>query len=266
MLVFTYHSISNGPAPLCIPVERFAQQLDFLQDAGWKPAPLRELVRSLDRPQEDRKRFALTFDDGYRDFAEAAWPLLRERDLPATLFTVASGDRENLAGGIGAPLVPLSELRSLADEGVEIAAHGIEHTDLRGLDDSQLASELKGGRATLENASGRSIENFAYPFGSYDDRVRAAAARCFRCAFTTQLAALHCESDPHALPRVDAFYLDDPRLRLALQRGNPDSWLRTRRWLRRARGSEPRRAIPRRPRASAQHSHHAPQRRLSQCP
>ncbi|MGX6450004.1 polysaccharide deacetylase family protein, partial [Patulibacter sp. S7RM1-6] len=32
------------------------------------------------------RRVALTFDDGYRDTAEVAWPRLRARGLPATLF------------------------------------------------------------------------------------------------------------------------------------------------------------------------------------
>jgi hypothetical protein len=71
-----------------------------------------------------------------------------------------------------------------------------------------------------------------------------SAAAEFRAAFTTQLGAIPASADPWAMPRVDGYYLNDPWLQRALRSGRGDFYLWTRRWLRRARGSEPRRPIP----------------------
>ena len=110
MWVLTYHSISDGPPPLCTTSQQLAEQVDFLIGLGWEPTSLRAGIdefesvapASLSSPP----RFAATFDDGYRDFADHALPVLEARGIPATLFSVATYEREQLAGGIdGAPLL-----------------------------------------------------------------------------------------------------------------------------------------------------------------
>ncbi|MEZ4218136.1 MAG: polysaccharide deacetylase family protein [Myxococcota bacterium] len=238
--VLTYHSISSGPPPLCVDAARLGAQLDFLRAAGFEPVPLRAWATRGGR------HFAVTFDDGYADFAECALPVLRARGVPATLFAVASEERGRIAGGIaGARLLEADELRRVAAEpGIEVAGHGVDHVDLTTLADDALARELAQGAERLADWTGRRVEHFAYPFGAFDARVRAAAERAYRASFTTQLAAVPAAADPHAVPRIDAYYLDDPGLRRAVRAGRSDGWLARRRFLRRLRGSEPRRPVP----------------------
>jgi peptidoglycan/xylan/chitin deacetylase (PgdA/CDA1 family) len=259
MLVLTYHSISPGPAPLCVTALRLAEQLDALAALGWRGIALSELEARITGPEapsaESERLFAITFDDGYRDFLEAALPVLETRGLPATLFALppidatraGAADAAQVPGGTDAPILSREELRSVAGRGVEIGAHGVSHCDLTRLDAAALDRELEQARRTLEDASAARVERLAYPFGRFDHRVREAAGRRFRTAFTTQLAPVARGVDPLAIPRVDAFYLDSPGLRRALADGRPERWLTPRRWLRRLRGSEPRRPLPRRP-------------------
>jgi peptidoglycan/xylan/chitin deacetylase (PgdA/CDA1 family) len=187
----------------------------------------------------------VSFDDGYRDFAEAALPVLEQRRVPATLFVPAAAERSQLPGGLeGRALLDAAELRDLAAQGVEIGGHGIDHLDLTRLDDLALGRELRLGRERLGDWTGRPVRYLAYPFGAFDARVLAAARSEYQGAFTTQLGAVPRAAHPHAIPRVDAYYLDDPHLTRALRRGDASRYLSARRWLRRLRGSEPRRPIP----------------------
>jgi peptidoglycan/xylan/chitin deacetylase (PgdA/CDA1 family) len=81
-LVLTYHRIASGRDPLeqCVSPESFNAQLEVLRRLA-EVVPLEE----LDRPARDT-RVALTFDDGYRDNAVVAAPILYDAGLPATFF------------------------------------------------------------------------------------------------------------------------------------------------------------------------------------
>ncbi len=89
---------------------------------------------------------AVTFDDGLETFAEKAWPLLRERDIPVTLFVVTEAvgtdnrwpdDRSS-----GIPklrLLDWNELGKLAGEGVTIGSHTRTHVRLTNADAAVIA-------------------------------------------------------------------------------------------------------------------------------
>ena len=257
MLVLTYHSISDGPPPACVSRRRFAEQLDFLLAAGWKAIGLPALVGQLEAAEAsdpttfavtfDPATFAVTFDDGYADFLSDALPVLEERSVPVTLFAVSSADRDQLdqlAGGAGGRLLRRDELAEVAGRGVEIGAHTVSHRRLTALDDATLDRELAESKCTLEAIGGAPISSFAYPFGDFDRRVMRAAGVHFRAAVTTQLAAVTTSVHPLAIPRLDACYLDSRLLRFLLAQHRPEAYLRSRRWLRRLRGSEPRQTCP----------------------
>lgn len=241
----TYHAIRVGPPPLCVAPERFARDLDLLFTSGFEPRPLAAVLRA-GVVASSRPSFCVTFDDGYRDFLEHALPLLEARGIPATLFAIASDDRTSVPSGAPGGLLGCEELADLARRGVTVGAHGLSHVPLTTLDEHALERELLGARTRLEAWIGAPVDLLAYPFGAFDARVReAAAAAGFRGAVTTQLAPLPRRFDALAAPRLDAFYLGSPTLRALLARGWPEPYLHVRRWLRRVRGSEPRRPVPR---------------------
>ncbi len=89
-LILAYHRVtelSSDPQLLCVRPANFAAQLRVLRDCGFV-LPL-EQVRpaTLDAPT----RIAVTFDDGYADNYEQAWPILEQARVPATIFVV-TGD------------------------------------------------------------------------------------------------------------------------------------------------------------------------------
>jgi peptidoglycan/xylan/chitin deacetylase (PgdA/CDA1 family) len=101
LAVLTYHRVDDpGRSPLLYPglisaaPAQFEEQMRFLA-SGCRPLSLAELLAV--RRGEIRlplRSVLVTFDDGYRDFAEAAWPILKRHGIPVTLFvpTAYPGD------------------------------------------------------------------------------------------------------------------------------------------------------------------------------
>ncbi len=90
-LILTYHRFSQGEEPDRTPAAAFAEQLDYLA-AHYEVVPLGELVARMNasesRPGGGKGLAAITIDDGYRDSYEIAYPLLRQRNLPAMVYVV----------------------------------------------------------------------------------------------------------------------------------------------------------------------------------
>ena len=78
MRILTYHRVLN-PAG-------FEQQVRYLA-SQYHVVSLPELFAAQQYGKALPPRALLiTFDDGYRNFAECAWPILKRHHLPATLF------------------------------------------------------------------------------------------------------------------------------------------------------------------------------------
>ncbi|MCX7622827.1 MAG: polysaccharide deacetylase family protein [Thermomicrobium sp.] len=203
--ILMYHYIRPLPGPddpvgqrLSVDPRDFADQMHWLATHGFTPITLSELVAirqgSMPAPA---KPIVLTFDDGYRDFYENAWPILRKYGFHATIFVIT--------GFLDSPrYLTWDMVRELdRSETVEIGGHTVHHLDLTQLSDEELAAELATCAQDLERALGHPVSSFAYPAGRYDRRVEAATSRAgYRVAVTTQPGWATAGDDPLALPRI----------------------------------------------------------------
>jgi peptidoglycan/xylan/chitin deacetylase (PgdA/CDA1 family) len=217
--IVTYHSIDGSGSAISIDVETFERQLEALIERGIPVLPLERLATV----PPGGSAVALTFDDALVSFAERAWPALRRRGLPVTVF--APVDRlgsDNAWGGraeAGIPRVEVLDgeaLRRLVGEGLAVGSHGVTHRDLRELPAEALERELEESRDRLEALTGVRPRAIAYPYGGVDRRVAAAARRHYELGVTTVLRPLRAGEDALLLPRLDAWYLRGP--------GWPDAW------------------------------------------
>lgn len=92
LLILMYHSVGKpnmlGPA-LRVSVENFSAQLDYLS-RHFNVVSLENAAELLRRGAAlPENAVALTFDDGFRDNYEIAFPMLKARRLPATVFVAA---------------------------------------------------------------------------------------------------------------------------------------------------------------------------------
>jgi len=167
-------------------VDDFCRHLDALEAWGAVVLPLDEAVAGLRNGTLPARAVVLTFDDGYASVLETAWPRLRERGMPATLFVVTDClVREvQFAWDLHeAPhqrlrLATADELVEAATDGLDLGSHTVSHAWLPGLAGAELDRELADSRAALEQLLERPVTSIAYPTGGWrpTTRDRAAAA------------------------------------------------------------------------------------------
>lgn len=201
--------------------ERFAEHLAILARRGYRGIALRDL---LETPASPERRAVLTFDDGFAALVPNALPLLARHGFGATVFVVAGklgGTNDWDGERPGDALLDAAGLRTLAEAGIEIGSHGTRHRALAGADDATLEEEAAGSRRLLEEAVGRPVVTFCYPYGSFDARAAAAVrAAGYRAATVIRGGIPDDLSEPYRLERVAVRGTDTLLdFRLALTRG-----------------------------------------------
>jgi peptidoglycan/xylan/chitin deacetylase (PgdA/CDA1 family) len=212
--ILLYHAVSTESSVAfrrwVVEPDRFAQHLELLAADGYHPVTVSELALALSgRSRLPDRPVAITFDDGFADFATGAFPVLSRLAIAASLYVttafVGSGSRWLEPAGEGdRPMLDWDAVRDLDRSGlVEIGAHGHTHRQLDVLPARDLTWEVDHSKARLESELGHRITGFAYPHGYSSPRVRAVVAAA---GFTSACAVKHALSGPrddrYALGRI----------------------------------------------------------------
>ena len=165
--VLMYHRLAERVAAssLVIPPEDFSRQIDWLDKKSFRLLSLDEVIQQGCRAPLWERSLALTFDDGFRDNYEQAFPLLLTRGKTAALFVVV-----HWVGTKG--FMDWKEIRKLADSGITIGSHALTHRWLPDLKDpAELHAEIFDSKKIIEDRIGKEIRHFCYPVGGVDQRV-----------------------------------------------------------------------------------------------
>lgn len=241
--ILTYHSIDDSGSVLSTPPALFAAHMQTLADHRVQVVPLERILTpdvSIDRAQP---QVAITFDDGFANVYEHAWPALQRHDFPATVFIVTeyvghSNDWPDQPSGLPRlPLLGWSQVQAMTTGGVRFGAHTLTHPNLTHLSPAQADAEMLVSRQQLEDVVSEPITTFAYPYGACNALVRDLAAKHFSLACTTDLAYVQADSHSLALPRLDMYYLQRPEWLRCLFTAPTRTYIALRRGVRRARAS-----------------------------
>jgi peptidoglycan/xylan/chitin deacetylase (PgdA/CDA1 family) len=228
--VLTYHRFRDAPTdPFSVRPAEFEWQMSWLAE--------RRLAVSLDdlldfvggrRPLRPGA-VLVTIDDGFEELVTIALPVLERHGIPAVAFVSAADlDDTSADDRHDSHKVTGSQVRWLADRGVEIASHGWRHRSLGAMDLATARLEAERSRLILERVVGRDVRAFAYPYGTRrdysTDTGRVLKETGYRCAFTSQHGAVRRGSELIDLPRIK-IEGDDRRwlFRVALK-GGLDAW------------------------------------------
>jgi peptidoglycan/xylan/chitin deacetylase (PgdA/CDA1 family) len=199
-----YHSVvpdAPNPGLWTVRLDRFDRQMRWLHAHGRRGVSVRELLEAVSTGSA-AGLVGLTFDDGYADFAVHVLPVLQNYGFTATAFVVAGmlGGDSKWAKEYHRALMTAEQVRQVAEAGMEIGSHGLNHLALPEVVDSALVGEIEESRRILEKSSGREVLGFCYPYGRHDehvvDSVRAAGYD-YSCA-----VGYSRSSDRHTLSRI----------------------------------------------------------------
>jgi peptidoglycan/xylan/chitin deacetylase (PgdA/CDA1 family) len=186
LLILCHHGVSSRwPTEFAISPETLEKQVRFLLGHGYEPLTLAAALA----PGAPAKALVVSFDDAYRSVLSEGFPVLERLGVPATVFVPTAfpapgkpmawaGMERWLGTRFEAELEPMSwdELRGLQEVGWEVGSHSRGHRDLVLLDEAELAGELRESREDCERELGRPCLSLAYPFSSYDERVKRVAS------------------------------------------------------------------------------------------
>lgn len=211
--ILTYHSVDPSGSVISVDEDVLRRHADWLASGAVRVVSVGELFE-LDDAEE---AVAITFDDGFENFGQIAWPILAERGLPATVFVVAGhvGGHNDWGGApaAGVPQLPLMDwaaLGQLAEAGVSVGGHTMLHPRLAGMPRDRVEAEVAGCAEAIEREIGVRPEGFAYPYGSCDEQAVEVAEASYAWACTTELTPVGPSADRHRLPRLDAYYYRRP--------------------------------------------------------
>ncbi|WJH35476.1 polysaccharide deacetylase family protein [Paenibacillus sp. CC-CFT747] len=197
--ILLYHRIAEDAGdPLKVSPAHFAEEMAFLKEEGFHSLSFRELEEAWNggRPLPP-KPVILTFDDGYEDNYTAAYPILKQMGMRATVFAVT--------GSIGKPgRLTWDQLRRMEASGlIDTQSHTVTHPDLTKLTGEEKLRELTGSREAILRRLGHPAGVLAYPYGFYDrPTLRAARQAGYRLAVTTEPGPASPEQGRLALHRV----------------------------------------------------------------
>ena len=211
-VVFMYHRFGEDDYPsTSVRIDQFEDQLDFLEEADFNVWPVERVIEELRSGGEIPERtVAITVDDAYASVYEEAYPRLKERDWPMTVFVATDPvDRG------GDPYLDWDQMREMQDSGlVTFANHSRSHDYLvrRDADEEdqeawerRMREDVNDAQQRLQEELGEDVNTdpklYAYPYGEYNTRLAEILDEKGYVAFGQHSGAVGSLSDERALPR-----------------------------------------------------------------
>lgn len=209
----------------------FASQMKWLCDKGYSTINLCELLDGVHNSRDLCKIVSITFDDGYHDFYTHAFPVLQHYGFTASVFIISNRTCNAVDATPNCAYMTWDELSEVQKYQITIGSHTLSHPELHRMTAAKIRDEIGTSKKMLEDALGRQIRSFSYPFAfpEHEQKFR----QCLRSVLgeygyengvSTIIGRAGRGADKFFLPRLPINTYDDPLLFQAKLEGNYD-WL-----------------------------------------
>lgn len=201
VLILMYHYIREMPPEddvigrgLSVTPATFERQLQLLLSAGYQTITP-QTMRSEALPA---KPVIITFDDGYSDAYAQAYPILQKYGAQAVFYIIT--DRVGQDG-----FASWAQIQEMVAYGMTFGSHTLDHVNLAdpALTEARLNAELVESKKIIESKVGRTVTDFCYPSGQFNDAAVAAVKNAGYLSATTVVGKVVKIGDNWlTLPRV----------------------------------------------------------------
>ncbi len=181
--ILTYHNFDpSAPGSMTVSTAQFEEQLQWLKTNGYTIIPLKELVNYLQDKSSSlpAKSVVITADDGRESVYQYMLPIVREYNVPVTLFIYPSVISH------ASYAMSWNQLKELQKTGLfDIQGHTYWHPNFKqeekrlSLKDYEklVRIQLFNSKNILEKKLGTKITLLAWPYGIYNNYLEQEAAK-----------------------------------------------------------------------------------------
>lgn len=218
--ILCYHSVGqpefgvNDVSPA-----RFRRQIELALSQGYRFVPPAQIALNGSGPKD----LAISFDDALKSVLTEADPVLREHNIPYSVFIVSEWS-EQKEDWCKTGVLGWDELKDMHAAGVELGGHSATHRDFGYVDLPRIQDEFTRSRATMQERLGFTPSTFAIPFGQSANWSPVADKAAREAGFDVIYAQAEETRPPGTIARTFVTHFDDDRIFKALLGGAYDRW------------------------------------------
>lgn len=190
----------------------FREHMKYLKDNNFSVITFEDLnnIGWRNRFDKNKKYIIITFDDGYVDNYELAFPILKEFNFKATIFLMGESTYNEwdvkADGEKSFPLMSVEMIKEMQDYGIEFGAHTFNHPKLNKLSNDEIKYQIVDVKKPLEEKIGREIITFAYPYGILNDYAKKMVEEAgYTFGVATDSGSVCLSNDLYQIRRIAIF-------------------------------------------------------------
>lgn len=190
----------------------FREHMKYLKDNNFSVITFEDLnnIGWRNRFDKNKKYIIITFDDGYVDNYELAFPILKEFNFKATIFLMGESTYNEwdvkADGEKSFPLMSVEMIKEMQDYGIEFGAHTFNHPKLNKLSNDEIKHQIVDVKKPLEEKIGKEIITFAYPYGILNDYAKKMVEEAgYTFGVATDSGSVCLSDDLYQIRRIAIF-------------------------------------------------------------
>jgi peptidoglycan/xylan/chitin deacetylase (PgdA/CDA1 family) len=178
LVILQYHHVSDiTPAITSTSPALFSEHMQTIKKMNYSVLSLDEVQKMIrQKTVLPDKAVLITFDDSYSSVFTQAFPILKQKQFPFTLFANTKALDQKIKGFLN-----WEQVRIMSAHGASIANHSVSHSHLarKLTPDNELLwrsltlREIDDAENRIREETGHHYKVFSYPYGEYNIELQA---------------------------------------------------------------------------------------------